>query len=238
MMRWLLPVSLCLSVLLSISATSTQFFPNAVKKLLFSDMDKSDIFEAMNVFAQEHCLGLTAEKNAEIAKRDLEIAKRDGEIVGLSGRLSGLTAEKVALESEKVALNERLSRGHVDFLRVSRNLCIRGVLELAEARLSQRVVSQSATRTFVWTEILQYYPTCFSGITAYDSSITVSRAAQVIAGVFQNSNTAIHGINAVPIGARAFNSEQQAILKGIMDFLPIQYTEDEDPVIAPLVNMS
>ncbi len=76
-------------------------------------------------------------------------------------------------------------------------------------------------------------------ITTYDSSITITAAAQVNAGVLQNGNTAIHyyGIHGVPVGERAFTPEKQAILKGITDFLPIQYTEDEDHLTAPLVDM-
>ncbi len=211
--------ALFLSALSSSSATPTQFFPDAVTTL-FSDIGKNNpqtVLDIMTEFAHERCRSLTAE--------------RDGEITGLSGRLCGLTAKVAALESEKVALRERLSRGYVDFLRASRNLCIRGVLELCEARLSSVRVSRFASRTSVWMEIFRYYPTCFDRITAYDSAITVTGAAQVIAGIFQDASTAIHhyGINGVQLGRRAFSPEGQAILKGIMDFFPIQYTEDEDP---------
>ena len=86
-------------------------------------------------------------------------------------------------------------------------------------------------------DIFQNYATCFSRITAYDGTITASQEQHRSFLVFLHANTVIHhyGINGVPLGAR-YSPEEQAILKGIMDLLPIQ-RGGEDPAIVPLADM-
>jgi hypothetical protein len=225
--------ALCFSALLSASASSTLFsFPNTLKNK-WCDIAKNNpefALEMMTELAQERFLRLTAEK-------DGQVTGLTGQLNGLTGQITGLTAQVTALESEKVVLNERLGLGHVEFLKASRNLCVRGVLEMCEARYSQQSVANGASPISVWIEIFRQYPSCFRCITDFDKNITSWRAAQVIAGIYTNASIALHhyGIDAVPLGSRAYSPEQRAILKGIMQFLPIKFTEVEDPVMEPLV---
>jgi hypothetical protein len=219
---------LCLSGALCISAAAATdlVFSNALKAV-WSNAAKIDPVNALDLVSEvvnSHIRCINAEK--------------DGKIVGLTGTIAGLSMQVEALECEKKSLNDMLGRANVDFLRASRSLSIRGVLSLFEARYTTMRVENCVSRASVWEDIFRRFPFCLRSIVAYDPTMTSNRAAQLIAGIFQNANIAIHsfGLNAIPLGKGTFTPDILAVLKGIMDNLPISYTEVDDPNIGPLAN--